>query len=68
MLEPVNLDEMVQFIEYKKKVDLECDAKKEEINLITENVIILGEFSYRYKIVLILLRSIFIITTVYRQT
>ncbi|XP_025195967.1 dynein heavy chain 2, axonemal [Melanaphis sacchari] len=43
MLPPVNLDEMVQFIEYKKKVDLECDAKKEDINLITENVVILDK-------------------------
>lgn len=68
MLPPVNLDEMVQFIEYKKKVDLECNAKKEEINLITDNVIILGEFLNIYKIVLIFLRSVFIITTVYRQT
>jgi len=48
MTPPSNLDEMVKFIEYKKKVDLECIAKKEEINLITENVLILGKFSIRY--------------------
>jgi len=43
MLPPSNLDEMVKFIEYKKKVDLECSAKKEEINVITENVFVLGK-------------------------
>jgi len=48
MLPPLNLDEMVKFIEYKKKIDLECSAKKEEINLITENVFVLGKFSIRY--------------------
>lgn len=48
MLPPSNLDEMVKFIEYKKKIDLECSAKKEEINLITENVLVLGKFSIRY--------------------
>ena len=54
MLAPANLDEMVQFIEYKKKVDLECIAKKEDINLITENVLIIGVLSIRSKIILIL--------------
>ncbi|XP_026819508.1 dynein heavy chain 2, axonemal-like [Rhopalosiphum maidis] len=43
LLPPVNLDEMVEFIEYKKKVDLECIAKKEDINLITKNVLIIDK-------------------------
>lgn len=47
MIPPSNLDEMVKFIEYKKGIDLECSAKKEEINLIAENVVVLGKFSIR---------------------
>jgi len=50
MVPPSNLDEMVTFIEYKKKVDLECSAKKEEINVITENVLVLGKISIIYDI------------------
>lgn len=49
MLPPENLDEMVKFIEYKKKIDLECDEKKKDINLIIENVVILGVFLIKYK-------------------
>jgi len=54
LLPPVNLDEMVEFIEYKKKVDLECIAKKQDINKITENVLIIGVLSIKSKIILIL--------------
>lgn len=69
MVPPSNLDEMVKFIEYKKKVDLECSAKKEEINVITENVLVLGKLSlYIIFILHFYIKRLCFILIIYRQT
>lgn len=45
MIPPKNLLEMVEFIEYQKKILLECNDIKENINLISNNVKVLGKIN-----------------------
>lgn len=42
MLPPNNLAEMVEYIKIRTKLELESDEKKEDINLIGDNIAVLG--------------------------
>lgn len=43
MVQPTNLDVMIKYTEFRNRLELECDGKKEEINLISTYVEIIGE-------------------------
>lgn len=46
MTPPSNLKEMVEFIDIQKKLALESLAKKEEMNVIANNIFVLGEIYF----------------------
>lgn len=43
MIPPINLAGMVKYTEFRNRLELECDGKKEEINLIFTYVKVIGE-------------------------
>lgn len=43
MIPPINLAGMLKYTEFRSRLELECDGKKEEINLISNYVEVIGE-------------------------